>query len=143
MQERQIDLIQESFNKVEPIADAAAALFYGRLFELDPSVKPLFKTDLVDQGRKLMATLGLVVKGLKDLEKILPAVRQLGERHVAYGTKAEHYATVGEALLWTLEQGLGDAWTPEARDAWAEAYELVAAQMIEAAEGVSQESVHA
>jgi len=143
MQGHKIDLIQGSFRQVEPIADDAAALFYGRLFELDPSVKPLFKTDLVEQGRKLMASLGLVVKGLRDLEKILPTIRELGVRHVAYGTKTEHYSTVGEALLWTLEKGLGDAWTPEMREVWAEAYELVAEQMIEAANEVSADVVDA
>lgn len=133
MQERQLDLVQESFKSVEPISETAAALFYGRLFELDPRIEPMFKADLAEQGRKLMATLGLVVKGLKDLKRILPAVRSLGARHVEYGTEPEHYATVGEALLWTLEQGLGDAFTPETREAWTQAYELVAGQMIEAA----------
>lgn len=130
----QIDLVQESFRKVVPIADTAAELFYGRLFTIAPEVKPLFKGDMRQQGKKLMGTLAVVVGGLRDLPAILPAARSLAGRHVDYGVKAEHYAPVGAALLWTLEQGLGADFTPEVKAAWSEAYGLLSGVMIEAAE---------
>lgn len=130
----QISLIQSSFQKVAPIADQAAALFYARLFEIAPEVKPLFKSDMTDQGRKLMGTLAVVVKGLDDLDAIVPAAQTLARRHVGYGVTAAHYPPVGEALLWTLETGLGDAFTAETRAAWAEAYGLLSSVMIAAAE---------
>ena len=129
----QIDLVQTSFAKVVPIADTAAALFYGRLFEIAPQVKPLFKGDMAGQGRKLMATLGVVVAGLNDLPSIVPAAESLARRHVAYGVREEHYAPVGAALLWTLERGLGADFTPETRDAWAQAYGILTSVMIAAA----------
>ena len=130
----QIELIQESFAKVVPIADTAATLFYGRLFEIAPEVKPLFKGDMSLQGAKLMATLGLVVAGLNDLSKIVPAAESLARKHVAYGVKDAHYAPVGAALIWTLERGLGPDFTPETRDAWVEAYGILSSVMIAAAE---------
>ncbi|MFG1348185.1 globin family protein [Xanthobacter autotrophicus] len=130
----QIDLVQDSFAKVAPIADTAAGLFYGRLFEIAPEVKPLFKGDMTTQGQKLMATLGVVVAGLKDLPRIVPAAQNLARKHVGYGVKTEHYAVVGSALLWTLEQGLGEAFTPEVKTAWADAYGLLSSVMIAAAE---------
>jgi hemoglobin-like flavoprotein len=111
-------LVQRTFAQVVPIADTAAALFYGRLFESDPALRPLFKGDIVEQGRKLMQMIGVAVNGLDRLDRIVPAVQQLGIRHVAYGVKEEHYSTVAAALLWTLEQGLGPDFTPEVRDAW-------------------------
>ncbi|MEP9352979.1 globin family protein [Xanthobacter sp. KR7-65] len=129
----QIDLIQDSFAKVVPIADTAAALFYGRLFEIAPEVKPLFKSDMTTQGQKLMGTLGVVVAGLRDLPSIVPAAENLARRHVAYGVQEAHYAPVGAALLWTLEQGLGEAFTPDVKAAWAEAYGVLSSVMIEAA----------
>ena len=109
----QVALIQDSFAKVAPISEQAAALFYGRLFEIAPEAKPLFRGDMKEQGRKLMATLAVVVNGLTNLDAILPAASALARRHVAYGVKVGHYAPVGEALLWTLERGLGAQWTPE------------------------------
>ncbi|MDI4663259.1 hemin receptor [Xanthobacter autotrophicus] len=130
----QIDLVQASFAKVVPIADTAAGLFYGRLFEIAPEVKPLFKGDMTTQGQKLMATLGVVVAGLKDLPSIVPAAQNLARKHVGYGVKTEHYVVVGAALLWTLEQGLGEAFTPEVKTAWADAYGLLSSVMIAAAE---------
>ncbi len=129
----QIDLIQDSFRKVVPISDTAAALFYGRLFEIAPEVKPLFKGDMSLQGAKLMATLGLVVAGLNDLSKIVPAAESLARKHVGYGVKDEHYAPVGAALIWTLEQGLGPDFTPETKAAWIEAYTILSSVMIAAA----------
>ena len=131
---RQITLVQESFARVAPIADAAADLFYARLFELAPALRPMFPTDLIEQKRKLMTTLTLVVNGLTRLEALAPAVQALGRRHAGYGVKPEHYQTVAEALLWTLEQGLGEAFTPGTKDAWVAAYTLLAQTMIAAAE---------
>ena len=126
-------LIRESFAQVAPIAPRAAALFYGRLFVLDPSLKALFNGDMEEQGRKLMAMLGSVVANLSKLETFLPAVRNLGRRHVAYGVQPEHYDIVGSALLWTLGQGLGEAFTPRVEAAWTEAYTILATAMRDAA----------
>lgn len=128
-----VALIESSFEKVKPIAPQAAELFYGKLFDLDPSLRPLFKGDMAEQGRKLMATLGFVVAGLRTPEKILGAVADLGRRHVGYGVQDSHYDTVGAALLWTLEQGLGPDFTPETKSAWTEAYTLLASVMKNAA----------
>jgi nitric oxide dioxygenase len=134
----QIKAIKESFAKVAPISEQAAALFYGRLFEIAPSVKPLFRGDMVEQGRKLMATLAVVVSGLGDLQAILPAASALAKRHVGYGVKPIHYPIVGEALLWTLERGLGADWTPELADAWSDAYGVLSDYMIGEAYGRSE-----
>ena len=128
-------LVQESFAAVRPISDQAAAMFYGRLFTIAPEVKPLFKGDMSEQGKKLMQMLAVAVNGLNNLEAILPAVQELGRKHVDYGVTAAHYQPVGEALLWTLEQGLGDAFTAETKAAWEKTYTLLAGAMIEAAEG--------
>jgi hemoglobin-like flavoprotein len=125
----QITLVRDSFEKVVPIADAAAALFYGRLFDLDPKLERLFKGDIVEQGRKLMQMIGVAVRSLDRLEQVVPAVRALGARHVAYGVRDEHYQTVGRALLWTLRKGLGDSFTPEVEAAWAEVYTTLAGVM--------------
>jgi len=131
----QIDAVRASWTAVEPIADQAAVLFYDRLFELDPVVRRLFRgTDMQAQRRSLMQTLAVVVKGLDRLDQLLPAVQALGRRHAGYGVRAAHYDTVGSALLWTLEQGLGDAFTPDVKAAWAEAYGTLAGVMIAAAE---------
>jgi len=126
-------LVKESFGKVEPIADQAAELFYTRLFTLRPDLRPLFKGDMKDQGRKLMSILRTAVRGLDNLEKLVPVVQDLGRRHKDYGVHPDHYDTVGQALLWTLEQGLGSAFTPLVRDAWAKTYGVLAATMIQAA----------
>jgi hemoglobin-like flavoprotein len=129
MTKETIALVQDSFEKVAPIADTAAALFYGKLFELDPSLKPMFHGDMKEQGRKLMSMIGLAVKGLTDLDKLVPAVEHLGRSHAGYGVQDSHYDTVGAALLWTLEQGLGSDFTPETKAAWAETYTLLATTM--------------
>jgi hemoglobin-like flavoprotein len=129
----QVILVQTSFERVLPIAETAATLFYRRLFELDPALRALFKGDIEAQGRKLMTMLRMVIAGLDRLERLLPAIEQLGARHQGYGVQAEHYATVAAALLWTLERGLGEHWTPEVAGAWVSAYELLAATMVEAA----------
>jgi hemoglobin-like flavoprotein len=133
----QIRAIQESFAKVAPISEQAAALFYGRLFEVDPAIRPLFHGDMKEQGRKLMATLAVVVNNLDDLGAVLQAASALAKRHVAYGVKPAHYTPVGEALLWTLQQGLGAAWTPELAAAWAAAYGVLSEYMIAEAYGRS------
>jgi hemoglobin-like flavoprotein len=130
-----IALVQGSFADVLPIADTAAALFYERLFVLDPTLRSLFHGDMREQGRKLMAMLHMVVTGLRRLEELVPSVQQLGVRHRGYGVKDAHYATVGAALLWTLEQGLGERFTPEVQAAWTSAYTLLANTMRAAAAG--------
>jgi len=130
---RDIALVQASFELVLPIADDAAALFYSRLFELDPSLRALFRGDMKTQGRALMGMIRVAVAGLAKLDQIVPAVQTLGRRHATYGVKDEHYATVASALIWTLEQGLGDAFTPETRTAWVKVYTLLAETMQQAA----------
>ena len=109
----QITLVQDTFDKIRPISEKAAELFYKRLFELNPSLKPLFKGDIKAQGKMLMQMLDYAVTGLDKPDTIIPAIKDLGKRHVEYGVKEEYYETVGEALLWTLEQGLGKDFTPE------------------------------
>ena len=131
----QVKAIQDSFKLVAPISDQAAAMFYGRLFEIAPAVKPLFRGDMTEQGRKLMATLGVVVNSLGNLEAVLPAASALAKRHVDYGVKAEDYTPVGAALLWTLQQGLGEHWTPQLAEAWGAAYTLLSGYMIGEAYG--------
>jgi hemoglobin-like flavoprotein len=132
----QIELVQTSFAKVVPIAATAADLFYGRLFEIAPQVRRMFPDDLSEQKKKLMAMLGTVVAGLNRVDTLLPAVRALGRRHAGYGVTVEHYAPVGAALLWTLEKGLGEAFTAEVREAWAAAYGVLSQTMIDAANEV-------
>lgn len=133
MTPQQVMLVQDSFAKVRPIADTAADLFYGRLFEIAPQVRPMFPEDMRDQKKKLMAMLGLAVTNLHKPDIVVPALQTLGRQHVSFGTQAAHYAPVGEALLWTLEQGLGPDFTPEVREAWTETYGLVASVMQAAA----------
>jgi hemoglobin-like flavoprotein len=133
MTPEQVQLVKSSWQQVVPIADKAAELFYGKLFELDPSVKPLFKGDMVEQGQKLTKMLNTAVNGLERLNAIVPAVQQLGVRHIAYGVRDEHYDTVGAALLWTLGAGLGDAFTDDVREAWATVYGILADTMKAAA----------
>lgn len=134
----QVKLVQESFAKVAPISDMAAMLFYDRLFDVAPSVKAMFPADMTEQRRKLMATLAAVVNGLGNLESVLTAASALAKRHVRYGARPAHYPVVGGALLWTLEKGLGDAWTPEVADAWAAAYGTLSGYMISEAYGRAQ-----
>ena len=133
MTPEQITLIQDSFKKVAPISDAAAQTFYTRLFEIAPHVKPYFKGDMTEQGAKLMATLGAVVNGLHDLDKIVPVAEDLAVRHVGYGVHADDYTPVGTALIETLEQGLGDALTPDVKEGWVTAYDTLSSVMITAA----------
>ena len=133
MTPKQIGLIKVTWDKVFPIADTAAELFYGKLFELDPELKPLFSGDMVEQGKKLMTMINTVVEGLENLDELVPAVQDLGVRHAGYGVTDAHYDTVAEALLWTLGQGLGDDFTDEVKEAWTEAYVVLATTMKDAA----------
>jgi hemoglobin-like flavoprotein len=138
MTPQQVALVQESFAKVVPISETAAVLFYDRLFEIAPSVKAMFPADMTLQRKKLMATLAVVVNGLGNLASILPAASALAKRHVSYGAKPAHYPVVGSALLWTLEKGLGDAWTPEVAEAWTAAYGTLSGYMISEGYGSAQ-----
>lgn len=132
MTPEKIALVQDSFAKVAPIAETAADIFYDRLFEIAPEVRPLFPEIMKDQKKKLMQMLATAVNGLKDLDAIVPAVQNLGARHGGYGVKEEHYASVGAALLFTLGKGLGEDFTPEVEAAWTETYGVLAAVMIDA-----------
>jgi nitric oxide dioxygenase len=134
----EVKLVQQSFSKVAPISDQAAILFYDRLFEVAPQVRSMFPDDMTEQRKKLMMMLAAVVGGLGDLPSILPAASALAKRHVAYGAKAEHYPVVGSALLWTLEKGLGEAWTPDVAAAWTTAYGTLSGYMISEAYGSAQ-----
>lgn len=136
MTPEQVRLVQDSFAKVVPIAGKAADLFYDRLFAIAPDVRPLFPNDLTGQKTKLMQMIATAVANLHQVEKIIPAVEDLGRRHVAYGVTARHYEPVGAALLWTLEQGLGADFTPAVKAAWAETYMTVAGVMQKAAASV-------
>jgi hemoglobin-like flavoprotein len=133
MTDEQKAMVRNSYAKVSPDAAMVAAIFYRRLFDLDPGLRPLFKGDMAEQGDKLMAMIGTAVANLHRLDTIVPAVRQLGERHAAYGVKPADYDTVGAALLWTLEQGLGDGFTPPVREAWTICYGTLADVMKAAA----------
>ena len=134
----EIALVQASFRKVVPMAEQAAALFYARLFELDPASRSLFRGNMHENGCKLMAMLARAVAALSDLDNLLPLVRSLGARHGKYNVLEEHYASVGAALLWTLQKGLGAEFTPAVSDAWSNTYTLLANVMIEAQRGARE-----
>jgi hemoglobin-like flavoprotein len=129
MTPKQIEIVQSSFAKVAPIAEAAAGLFYARLFELDPELKPLFKGDMKRQGMMLMSMIATAVRGLSNPDTLLPMVKNLGRRHVGYGVKDSHYGTVGQALIETLQKGLGTDFDAEMREAWLAAYSLLSSVM--------------
>jgi hemoglobin-like flavoprotein len=133
MTPKQVELVQTSWKKVMPIQDTAASIFYTKLFELDPTLKGLFKGDIKEQGRKLMAMISVAVTGLTRLETIVPAVQDLGRRHVRYGVKDTHYDTVANALVFTLEKGLGPAFSAEVKEAWVTTYGVLARTMKDAA----------
>ncbi|HEV8395597.1 MAG TPA: globin family protein [Vicinamibacterales bacterium] len=133
-----IALVRTSFELVRPILEPAAVMFYDRLFELDPSLRSLFRNSREAQAQKLAQALTVVVKGLEQPAQLRGAVEALGRRHAGYGVRDEHYTTVGEALIWTLEQGLGEAFTPEVRNAWIDAYGWLAFVMREAAASATQ-----
>ncbi|WP_298220202.1 globin family protein [Halothiobacillus sp.] len=133
MTPQQKDLVRSTWAQVVPIKEQAAELFYNKLFELDPSVKPMFKDDMAEQGKKLMISINTVVNALDRLEPMVPILQDMGKRHKGYGVQNHQYATVGAALLWALEKGLGPAFTPEVKGAWTEAYTLIATTMQSAA----------
>ena len=137
---QQKELVQKTWVMVVPIADKAAELFYGRLFELEPEYKAMFKNDMTEQGKKLMKTINIAVEALNDVEPLVPTLKQMGADHAGYGVKDRDYNVVGAALLWTLEQGLGDAFTDEVRNAWGAVYELLASVM---KQGAAEASVAA
>ncbi len=134
-----IALVRASFARVATIQEAAADLFYDRLFVIAPKLRELFRADLSQQKRKLMQMIAAAVGGLDDFDQLVPAVKALGARHAGYRVTAADYAIVGDALLWTLEQGLGEAFKPEVRSAWAKVYDVIAATMqAGAAEGAAR-----
>ncbi len=133
MTPEQVQIVQDTWKAVVPIASKAADLFYDKLFLMDPGLRPLFPEDLTEQKKKLMSMIGRVVTALRDPASVVPAIQDLGRRHVGYGVRKEDYTTVGGALLWTLEQGLGTAWTAEVKDSWVAAYTLLSGVMIDAA----------
>lgn len=138
MTDNQRRLVQSSFAKIAPIADTAAELFYGRLFELNGNLRPLFKGDMKEQGKMLMSMITLSVKGLDNLDALVPTVYELGRRHSDYGVEDSHYEAVGEALLWTLDKGLGDKFTHDVREAWTVTYTLLADTMKSAQKHVEE-----
>lgn len=138
MTPQQIELVKKTWVMVVPIADKAAELFYDRLFTLDPSVKPMFKNDMTEQGKKLMKTINIAVEAVDNLEPLIPTLKVMGAAHAGYGVKEKDYNTVGSALLWTLEQGLGDEFTDEVKNAWAAVYEVLAKTMKEGAAEADQ-----
>jgi len=128
-----VKLVQDSFERLTPLAPQAAALFYNNLFALDPALRPMFPGDMAAQGAKLMQMIGAAVRLLDEPAKLVPVLRQLGRRHDDYGVREDHYITVGIALIWTLEKGLGPEFTPSVRAAWREAYRFMSDQMIRGA----------
>ena len=133
MTPEQITLVKTTWTQVLPIKEKAAELFYGKLFEMDPTVKPMFTSDITEQGKKLMKAINTVVNSLDKIETMVPMIQDMGRRHVAYGVQPQHYDTVGGALLWTLGTGLGPAFTPEVKEAWTLAYTTLATVMKDAA----------
>ena len=137
---QQKELVKKTWIMVVPIADTAAELFYGRLFELEPEYKAMFKNDMTEQEKMLMKTINIAVESLDDLESLIPTLKQMGADHVGYGVKDRDYNVVGASLLWTLEKGLGEVFTDEVRNAWGAVYEVLATVM---KEGAAESSVAA
>lgn len=134
----QKQLIRASWAQVVPIADQAAALFYARLFEIDPSTRSLFSAiDMNMQRKKLVQVLTVAVSSLDNLGALVRTVEDLGRRHAGNGVEDRHYDSVGAALLWTLERGLGKAWTPDVSAAWGEVYKLLSGIMRRAQQDAS------
>jgi hemoglobin-like flavoprotein len=139
MTPRQIEIVRQSFNQIMPFKDQVIELFYCRLFELDPSIRLMFKSDMKEQRQKLTAALAMVIGRLETMESLLPVLRELGRRHKGYGVRNRQYDLVGEALLWTMEIGHSSTWTSELAEAWKCAYGQVAKAMIEGAESPEPE----
>src|SRR5262249_49339232 len=138
----QIDLVQSSFRQVLPIADTVGELLYGRIFVLAPESRVLFDDDIGPQAKRLMAAVKVAVDGLARLDEVAPFLVKLGARHVRYGVRPEHFDVVAEALMWTLEQGLGDAFTPDVRDAWVAAWNVVAGDILAGGSGGRTSGTH-
>ena len=138
--QQQKELVKKTWVMVVPIADTAAELFYGRLFELEPEYKAMFKNDMTEQGKKLMKTINIAVEALDELDPLIPVLKKMGADHAGYGVKDRDYNVVGAALLWTLEKGLGEAFTDEVKNAWGAVYEVLASVM---KEGAAEASVAA
>ena len=134
MTRTQIELVRQSWKEVALVGDAAARLFYARLFALDPSLASMFSGDMAEQGRKLVAMISVAVNGLARIETLVPVIEALGRRHAGYGVRDHHYAIVAEALLWTLAHALGKGFTPEVKQAWTAAYGILASTMQGAAQ---------
>ena len=130
--DEQIELIEQSWEKVVAISEEAACIFYARLFEVAPALRSLFRGNMTEQGTKLMQMIGTAVYGLRSLDRVVPALQQLGQRHADYGVKESHYQIVGESLLWTLQKGLGSAFTKDTEEAWRVAFGILSKTMIEA-----------
>ena len=137
MTNEEIELVKTSWARVMSVSDQVASMFYGKLFELDPSLESLFPGDMEEQGKKLMKMINAAVNALDRLDEIIPAIESMGERHVGYGVRDEHYDTVGEALIWSLGQGLGDAFTDDVKAAWLITYTILADKMKSAAAKVA------
>jgi hemoglobin-like flavoprotein len=143
MTPHQIALVQQSFSKAAALGEQVAELFYAELFAIDASLRPMFKGDMREQGKKLLATLAFVVRGLDRPDQIIPAAQKLAVQHAGFGVKAHHYTLVGNALLRTLKKGLGSDFTPEVRAAWVGAYQILADVMRNAAYGAQTGNRHA
>lgn len=141
MTHQQINLVQQSWSQVLPIAKQAGLLFYSKLFEAAPGVRHLFKPDISEQANKLVTILGYVVSKLNRMEELLPEVQKLGARHNGYGAEPAHYEVVGQCLIATLKEGLGNSWTPEVQDAWVTAYNTLKNVMIVAQEEDPQQAL--
>lgn len=141
MKEEQIKVLRKSWSQVTPLGDAAAELFYDRLFKIDPGAQSLFGgTNFSQQYRNLLQAINYVVQNVDKVDVLMPVLSGLGQRHATYGVRDEHYDSVGEALIWTLEQGLGDQWSAEVRDVWCDAYNTVSTVMKHAANDAMQQS---
>ena len=137
MNAKKVELVQSSWQNVAPQAEEAMAIFYDRLFHVAPELKPMFRGDPREQQRKAAAMMNFIVRSLNRPDALLPGARALGERHVGYGVRDEHYDTVGQTLLWTLAKGLGPVFTPEVKQAWIAAYAVLSATMKDAAKAVA------
>lgn len=129
MTSKQIQIVEEGIELLQPIAMDAARLFYGKLFELDPSLRHMFRGDMDEQGRLLMNMLTAAARSLRRFDQLAPSIEAMGRRHACYGVRDEHYDTVATALVWTLEQGFGEAFTVEVRDAWVAMYVMITGVM--------------
>jgi nitric oxide dioxygenase len=137
MTPQDIEIVQSSFAEIAPVDDETGLQFYQRLFRIAPELKPLFPGDMEEQGRMFMSMLTVAVNGLSNLDRIEADLADLAIRHVGYGVKPDHYAKVGAALLWTLEENLADTFTDDVRRAWVAVYDTLSGVMIRAAYGKS------